>query len=405
MVTMIIVEDERFERNALKQCIDWNLIGVEIVGEAANGAQGLSLALEEKPDIVLTDVCMPVMNAIEMSRNIRKMLPETKIIFISSYDDFEYARQGIRLNISAYVTKPVKEEELLRTVKRAVDEITERKMEQKIYSKIKNNYEISVQLARQALIYQILSGLPVDGDNLSHLGLTWLGENFGYKGVFMCVPEISRECERAARILETVKVPGALKFLVTRAGNGRIAVIAVWKSRPDEMLIKDYIGQVKAVFREQDIALKRLESAVAQQEEDSISSLYEAILKKSISFVGGSMEIPVEKKRSRHEIVEAIEEIIRSHYQENLSIESIAKMLHFTPNYIGTVFKLEKKEGINHYLLKVRLECAKNMLLSTEQPINVIALACGYENVTYFHTIFKKEFGQTPNEFRLHGRE
>ena len=160
MVTMILVEDEGFERNALKQCIDWNLIGVEIVGEAANGAQGLSLVLEKKPDIVLTDVCMPVMNAIEMSKSIRNILPETKIIFISSYDDFEYARQGIRLNISAYVTKPVKEEELLRTVKKAVDEITERKMEQKIYSKIKNNYESSMLLARQALIYQLLSGIP-----------------------------------------------------------------------------------------------------------------------------------------------------------------------------------------------------------------------------------------------------
>lgn len=79
MVTMIIVEDEAFERNALKQCIDWNLIGVEIIGEASNGAQGLSLTLEKKPDIVLTDVCMPVMNAIEMSKNIRNILPETKL--------------------------------------------------------------------------------------------------------------------------------------------------------------------------------------------------------------------------------------------------------------------------------------------------------------------------------------
>lgn len=72
MVTMVIVEDERFEREALKNCIDWELIGVEIVGEAADGASGLSMVIEKKPDIVLTDVCMPVMDAIEMSKKHKK---------------------------------------------------------------------------------------------------------------------------------------------------------------------------------------------------------------------------------------------------------------------------------------------------------------------------------------------
>ncbi len=118
MATLMIVEDESFERNALKNSIDWELIGVKVIGEAANGAQGLNLAMELKPDIILTDVSMPVMNAIEMTERIRKILPETKILFISSYDDFEYARQGIELNIFSYMTKPVNEMLLLRNVKR-----------------------------------------------------------------------------------------------------------------------------------------------------------------------------------------------------------------------------------------------------------------------------------------------
>ena len=117
MATLMIVEDESFERNALKNSIDWELIGVKVIGEAANGAQGLNLAMELKPDIILTDVSMPVMNAIEMTERIRKILPETKILFISSYDDFEYARQGIELNIFSYMTKPVNEMLLLRNVK------------------------------------------------------------------------------------------------------------------------------------------------------------------------------------------------------------------------------------------------------------------------------------------------
>ena len=168
MATLMIVEDESFERNALKNSIDWELIGVKVIGEAANGAQGLNLAMELKPDIILTDVSMPVMNAIEMTERIRKILPETKILFISSYDDFEYARQGIELNIFSYMTKPVNEM-LLRNVKKAVDQITEKELEKRLYNKIKNNYEVSLKLARQALVSRVLMNVAVDSEEAKQL--------------------------------------------------------------------------------------------------------------------------------------------------------------------------------------------------------------------------------------------
>ena len=169
MATLMIVEDESFERNALKNSIDWELIGVKVIGEAANGAQGLNLAMELKPDIILTDVSMPVMNAIEMTERIRKILPETKILFISSYDDFECDRQGIELYIFSYMTKPVNEMLLLRNVKKAVDQITEKELEKRLYNKIKNNYEVSLKLARQALVSRVLMNVAVDSEEAKQL--------------------------------------------------------------------------------------------------------------------------------------------------------------------------------------------------------------------------------------------
>mgnify|MGYP001773661639 FL=1 len=154
-----------------------------MIGEAANGAQGLNLAMELKPDIILTDVSMPVMNAIEMTERIRKILPETKILFISSYDDFEYARQGIELNIFSYMTKPVNEMLLLRNVKKAVDQITEKELEKRLYNKIKNNYEVSLKLARQALVSRVLMNVAVDSEEAKQLNLGWMlsrdGESLG----------------------------------------------------------------------------------------------------------------------------------------------------------------------------------------------------------------------------------
>ena len=115
MITLLLVEDESFERSSLKNCIDWDLIGVQIVGEAANGSQGLAKVLELHPDIVLTDVKMPGMNGIEMAQKIKNMAPETRILFLSSYDDFEYAKEAVNLKAIAYVTKPVDEGELTRS--------------------------------------------------------------------------------------------------------------------------------------------------------------------------------------------------------------------------------------------------------------------------------------------------
>lgn len=404
MVTMIIAEDERFEREALKSCIDWELIGVEIVGEAADGVAGLSLVLEKKPDIVLTDVCMPVMNAIEMSKNIRSIAPDTKIIFISSYDDFEYARQGINLSISAYVTKPVKEEELLRIVKKAADSITEQKIEAKILNKIKNNYDISIWLARQAAVHQLMTRIPVPEDHLEYLGLSWLERKWGYKGVFLWVPENAKTCSDAVKIIEGQEFPGCVKTVTTRVGNGRVATITLWEAMPDNEKTANVADIILEKLQKERIRVKRLESAWAEHEGQGIDELYESILCKGISFKGGIVDVTVNKKHNRSEIVEAIEHIIQENYNQNLSIESIAKSLHFTPNYIGTVFKREKHEGINRYLLNVRIEHACKKLKDTQKSINEIALECGYENVTYFHTIFKKEVGSTPNEYRYRAR-
>ena len=192
MATMIIVEDESFERNALKNYIDGELIGVQIVGEASNGVQGINLAMELRPDIILTDVNMPVMNAIEMTEQIRRFLPETKILFISSYDDFEYARQGIDLNIFSYLTKPVNEMQLLRSVKKAVDQITEKELEKKLYDKIRDNYEINLKLVSQALVSRILMNIDVDTEQVNQLNLGWLYEGEGRLGEIITTFEEGR---------------------------------------------------------------------------------------------------------------------------------------------------------------------------------------------------------------------
>jgi len=107
MFQLLIVEDEKWEREGLRDFLDWNNLGIEVVGCACNGAEGLEMAEAYRPDIVITDIIMPKIDGIQMSRNIRAFLPDTKIIILSGHDDFQYAKQSIGFHAYAYILKPI----------------------------------------------------------------------------------------------------------------------------------------------------------------------------------------------------------------------------------------------------------------------------------------------------------
>ena len=116
MINMLIVDDEIIVRRGIKTAIEWSSYGICIVGEAKNGKEALEKALELQPHIVVTDVRMPIMDGLEFARNLKEALPNTKIVILSGYDDFEYAKQAIRINVDEYVLKPFGSEELLNLI-------------------------------------------------------------------------------------------------------------------------------------------------------------------------------------------------------------------------------------------------------------------------------------------------
>ena len=118
MTKVLIVDDEKYVRMGIKEETDWSLIDCEVVGEASNGEEGLKIALEKRPDLVISDIRMPKMDGIAFAENLRDNLPNTKVIFLTAYDEFEYARRAIRLGISDYILKPFKDGELEASVQR-----------------------------------------------------------------------------------------------------------------------------------------------------------------------------------------------------------------------------------------------------------------------------------------------
>lgn len=117
---VLIVEDEILVSAGLKNMIHWSDMDMEIVGEARNGQQGLELYEQKKPDIILTDIKMPILDGLEMIRRIREKDLDTKIIVLSCYEEFDLVRQAFRLGISDYIAKlqmlPDEMEQVIRKV-------------------------------------------------------------------------------------------------------------------------------------------------------------------------------------------------------------------------------------------------------------------------------------------------
>ncbi|WP_426452610.1 response regulator transcription factor [Paenibacillus sp. S-38] len=107
MWKIAIIDDDRNVLEGMKRAIPWEELNSEWAGEALNGEEGLHMIHSHDPDIVITDIYMPVMNGLEMIEKLRERDFHGKVIILSGYSDFEYARQALRLNVSDYLSKPV----------------------------------------------------------------------------------------------------------------------------------------------------------------------------------------------------------------------------------------------------------------------------------------------------------
>lgn len=115
---IMLVDDEEEVRKAMIRKMDWERLGFTVVGDAENGEEALEKLEQLEPDVVMTDIRMPYMDGLTLTARIRDKYPSVKILIFSGYDDFEYAQQAIKLNVTEYILKPVNGEELAEILKR-----------------------------------------------------------------------------------------------------------------------------------------------------------------------------------------------------------------------------------------------------------------------------------------------
>ena len=123
--TVLVVDDEFELRRALIEKVDWQSAGFEVIGEAENGIEALECIESLEPDLIITDIKMPMISGLELAKRIREIRPAAQIVILSGYDSFEYARTAIEYNIISYLLKPISSSEMteeLKNIRAKMDE-------------------------------------------------------------------------------------------------------------------------------------------------------------------------------------------------------------------------------------------------------------------------------------------
>lgn len=158
MIKVFLVEDEMLIRQSVKNSIQWEKEGYEFVGEAGDGELALPMILKEKPDIVITDIRMPFMDGLELSKLIRQELPEVKIIILSGYDEFDYAKEAIKIGVVEYLLKPISSAKLLETLKEVSSTIRQEKEEKDLREIYRQEMQEIIEIKKIKFFGELVSG-------------------------------------------------------------------------------------------------------------------------------------------------------------------------------------------------------------------------------------------------------
>lgn len=158
MIKIFLVEDEKIVREGIRKGIAWERYGFEFAGEASDGELAFPLILEAEPDILLTDIRMPFMDGLELAELVKKELPDTRIMFFSGYDDFEYAKRAIRIGAADYLLKPISSDKLLEALERMSESIVQERNEKEYHKELQRLQEERHMIERDRLFDAIVAG-------------------------------------------------------------------------------------------------------------------------------------------------------------------------------------------------------------------------------------------------------
>ncbi|WP_127586354.1 response regulator [Paenibacillus koleovorans] len=408
MLKVMLVDDETKIVEGLTVMIDWNKYGFEICGRARNGLEALQIARQLEPDLIVTDIRMPQMDGLELIREWKSTHPQTQFIILSGFTEFQYAKQAMQLGVRHYVLKPIEETALEASLVEVARSIASLREEESELNLLRSRSAAYLELQRENMlrdwihagkhtdeIIASLHELEVDFPYSSNSSLALVRSD----GKLWNEPDLS-----VVSTVLTETLPDLSASYPFRFEEGELGIMFSFSGGWPEEELQRWVQLVSVKLSGHFGCTVR---AAAGSIVSSMNSLNESY-KLARSALGAasaanselSRELPNEQSHKRN-IIDEIKAYIDEHFDEQLTLTSIADSFYLHAHYLSQLFK--KKTGVTflHYLTHVRMEQAKQQLVSTDLKVYEISRLVGYEDSKYFSKIFERTVGMKPSEYKL----
>ena len=369
MVKVFLVEDEAIIRRGIKKNVEWEKNGFEFVGEAGDGEYAYPQILKTEPDILITDIKMPFMDGLELSHLVKKILPNTKIIILSGYNEFEYAKEAITIGISEYLLKPVTAASLTAVLRKVKEEIREEKEK----SRLLERYFVSYEKYNEFLDKTDYTGV----DRKLIQDFLKLG-SAGEEGMFIdeYLAAVGENNYRSFLLRQYMTID--IFFCVQEFLKG-LSVCA--DEIPPELGDIKYIPKI-VVSEEQTVSYLKELFAFAISERDRVSG-------------------------NRYgSLIDTAKQYLAEHFESNdVSLNTVAAQVGVSSSYFSSIFKQETGQSFVEYLTKLRIDKACELLRCTTLRTAEIGERVGYNDPHYFSATFKKVTGVSPKDYKNGGQE
>lgn len=361
MYKILIIDDEPWSREVVKALGEWESLQLKIIGEAEDGTEGLKLIGELKPDIVITDMRMPGIEGVELLKAMNEQFPGLKIIVMSGYDDFIYLKQAIRSRAVEYLLKPIDPVEMNASLAQCVREL------EQAHEKVNALWRMPPVFADTAVLDKYLSYRQLVYGHLLELNKQAVLQTF----------------ENMERFLENR--PGEIKNgnILARIGHDFILMLEEFISGNE--IVLDHIWNEK----NREWAVTAGWNSISEVVED-ICRLYGRAM--------DAMEV-LRKNRNRLDLTE-VQTYIDRHFQDSISLETVSQHFFVSKEHLSRVFKTVTGENLSDYIIRKRMEKARELIVEQRLAIKHVAQMMGYDDLAYFYRVFKKHFGLTPGGLR-----
>lgn len=356
MYSVLIVDDDKTVRYMLKRYKNWDSYGLSIVDEASDGKEALKKLAANHFDLMLTDIKMPGMDGIELLTELKILEWDICVIFLSTHSDFNYAKQGIRLGVFDYMTKPINDDVLGDTLKRV-----------QMFLDFKNLQKNRVEEEKR----QLEEGLKLYSPKNRNKKITILL----LSGSSEAVDEAQEAFDEVVGVLgqDGFKIRMLIENMVLEISEGIYSVFP-WLDKIEDVSIKGSMTGVQGL--------------------DEIQALFVGCVDRMLEMI---------KKYELHQtdgIVRKTSAYVFNHVEENIKLEMVAKELNISKDYIGKLFKHKTGHNFHNYVTKVKMEHAKNLIRTGAYKNYEVSERLGYSKPDYFARLFKDYTGYTPIEFR-----